>query len=150
MLVESVLGPNRNNMESYGGLQPIVRNMKLTSWAQVGNFSFALHTKCTSKVVNCMELSVVKKRLNCPNSVCDMLPLTTKLLLSVYCKNLNFMRIKTRKTYRSKQTGGMGKATWAHVIGKWYGVSCMSFNDFSKQITKTNLFESSSTCVTQA
>ena len=42
MPVERVMGPNRNNMENYGDLQPVARNMKATIWVPGENFPFGL------------------------------------------------------------------------------------------------------------
>ena len=45
MPVERVMGHNRNNMENYGDLQPIARNMKPASWVPGENLSFGLLRK---------------------------------------------------------------------------------------------------------
>ena len=46
MSVESVMGPNRNNMEDYGDLQPIAQITKPTLWVPGDNLSFDLLPCC--------------------------------------------------------------------------------------------------------
>ena len=43
--VERVMGPSRNNMENYGEMQPIVRDMKPALWVPGENLSFGLLPK---------------------------------------------------------------------------------------------------------
>ena len=47
ILFERVMGPNRQNMENYGDLQPIVRSMKPTLWVPSENLSFGLLPYCS-------------------------------------------------------------------------------------------------------
>ena len=45
MPVEREMGPNRDNIENYGELQPIAQNMKPTLWVTGKNLSFGLLPK---------------------------------------------------------------------------------------------------------
>ena len=51
--VERVMGPNQDNTENYGDLQPIARNMKPTLWVPGENLSFGPLRKIQRALMKC-------------------------------------------------------------------------------------------------